>query len=186
MAAPAIDFTKKRPPSLKRWEAKKWRPEYERAVAYSALGKSNIEIAKLLNYTTVHVSNVLNLPLAKELKQKIMDRMRERTLEDVPSILQNVARKTAERLQTIVNDDELFAKSPFAVIDRGLDVLKGVGHLRGGGNGAPSQVNNQQNNFFNGVPPQLLDQLNLGMSAANKAQEINAPPTDTGISKREG
>lgn len=186
MAAPAIDIRPRKQPSLKRWEAKKWRPEYERAVAYSALGKSNIEIAKLLNYTPVHVSNVLNLPLAKELKDKIMARMRERTMEDVPSILQKVAQKTAERLLKVVEDDDLFTKSPFAVIDRGLDVMKGIGHMKGGGNGAPAQVNNQQNNFFNGVPPQLLDQLSMGMSAANKALEINAPPTDQGSKEREG
>lgn len=177
MTAPAFDLRLKRQPSLKKWVAKKWRPEYERAVAYSALGKSNIEIAQLLNYTTVHVSNILNLPAAIELKEKILVRMRERILEDVPSILQKVAQKTAERLLTIVEDEELFTKSPFAVIDRGLEAVKGLGHLRGGGNGSPG-VNNQQNNFFN-IPPQLLDKLNLGMAAADKALEIHAPSGDT-------
>lgn len=185
MTAPALDTKSRRPPTLKRWEAKHWRPEYERAVAYSALGKSNIEIAKILNYTVVHVSNILNLPLAKELKDKIIARMRERTLEDIPTILQKVAHKTAERLLKVVEDDDLFTKSPFAVIDRGLDVMKGIGHMKGGGNGAPV-TNNQQNNFFNGIPPQLLDQLSLGMSAADEAHEINAPASDKRLKEREG
>lgn len=175
-------FDERKAPKLTKWVAKKWQPEYERMVAYSAMGWSNKKIAETLRYTPEHVSNVLNLPQAKELKDKILARMRERTLEDVPSILKKIAQKTAERLQTIVDDDELFAKSPFAVIDRGLEVMKGVGHLKGGGNGSAG-VTNQQNNFFNGIPPALLEQLNGGMKAANKALEINAPQSDTGTTE---
>ena len=176
MTAPALNFMPKKQPSLKRWVAKKWKPEYERMVAYSALGKSNIEISQMLSRTTVHVSNVLNLPAALELKEKILARMRERTLEDVPSILQKVAQKTAERLQTMIDDDEMFKKSPFAVIDRGMDVLKGIGHLKGDRNGAlvPTGTFNQQNNFFT-TPSPFLDRLNEGMAASDKAMEIHAP-----------
>ena len=146
-------------------------------VAYSALGWSNLKIAQEMKYTPVHVSNVLNLPQAKELRDKILLRMRERTMTDIPTLLAQVAQKTAERLQILVNDDEKFEKSPFAIIDRGLDVIKGLGHLKGGGNGAPQAPHNQQNNFFN-IPSQLLDRLNLGMAASDKAMEIHAPPTD--------
>lgn len=178
--ASAARFEEKKAPKLTKWVAKKWQPEYERMVAYSAMGWSNKKIAETLKYTPEHVSNVLNLPQAKELKDKILAKLRERTLEDVPSILKKVAQKTAERLETILNDDDLFEKSPFAVIDRGLDVMKGIGHLKGGGNGSGGGgVQNQQNNFFN-IPPALLDQLNGGMAAANKARQINAPVSDTG------
>lgn len=170
-------FVDKKEPKLTKWVPRKWQPEYERMVAYSAMGWSNIKIAQELKYTTVHVSNVLNLPQAKELRDKILARMRERTLEDVPNILQRIALKTAERLETVVNDDEMFLKTPFAIIDRGLDILKGTGHLKGGGNGALG-IQNQQNNFFNGVPPALLEQLNAGSAAANKALEIHASPAD--------
>lgn len=184
MAAPALDIrTDKRPPALKKWVAKKWKPEYERMVAYSAMGWSNIKIAGECGRTTVHVSNVLNLPQAKELKQKIMERMREKTLEDVPTLLKKIAHKTAERLNSIIQDDDKFEKSPFAVIDRGLDVLKGTGYLKGGGNGAP-QPFQQQNNFFN-MPPHLMERLNAGMLTADKAQEIHAPQID-GTAEREG
>jgi hypothetical protein len=172
-------------PRLTKWVAKKWQPEYERMVAYSALGRSNKEIALMMKYTPEHVSNVLNLPQAKELKDKILAKMRERTLEDVPTLLKKVAQKTAERLDTLINDDELFAKSPLAIIDRGMEVMKGTGYLKGGGNGAPPvHPFNQQNNFFGGIPAGLLDQLNNGMSAANRALEINAPDSDKDIDRR--
>ena len=121
---------------LKSWKPKKWRPEYERMVALSCLGWSNKMIAKELDYTKEHVSVILNMEEAETIRQMVLERMREKVAVSIPERLQKIAEKTVERLETAMQDDDLFEKSPFALIDRGMDVLKGLNHLKGGGNGS--------------------------------------------------
>lgn len=120
-----------------KWKPKKWRPEYDRIVGYSALGRSNVWIAENLQFTPEHVSTILNLPEAKALMEKLQTKLRERIVLNIPEVLDDVAQMAVKRLKQVMESDELFEKSPFAVIDRGMDVLKGLNHLRGGGNGAP-------------------------------------------------
>lgn len=132
-----------------KWRPKKWRPEYDRIVAYSVLGRSNLWIAESLKFTPEHVSTILNLPEGKALQEKLHAKLREKIEVNVPDVLSQVAQKAAERVKAMLDDDALFAKSPFAVVDRGLDILKGVGHLRGGGNGATGQPALQAGNVTN-------------------------------------
>lgn len=122
---------------LGKWKPKKWRPEYDRIVGYSALGRSNTWIAENLQFTPEHVSVILNLPEAQALMTQLQTKLRERIIVNIPEVLDEVAQQAAKRLKQVMFDDEMFEKSPFAVIDRGMDVLKGLNHLRGGGNGAP-------------------------------------------------
>lgn len=128
----------KRRTRLKSWKPKKWRPEYERIVALSCLGWSNKMIAENLDYTKEHVSTILNLEEAETIRMMVLEKMREKTVASIPERLEKIANKTVERLEAAMNDDDLFEKSPFALIDRGMDVLKGLNHLRGGGNGSNS------------------------------------------------
>lgn len=123
--------------ALKKWRPKKWRPKYERIVAMSACGWSNKMIALETGYTPVHISNILNLEQAEEFRQQLLERMRQKALVSIPDTLDYIAQKTVQRLKEVIDDDNRFETSPFAVIDRGMDVLKGLGHLKGGGNGAP-------------------------------------------------
>jgi hypothetical protein len=172
MSAPAIDMTpveEKKGPRLTKWVAKKWKPEYEKMVAYSVLGWSNKKIALELGYTKEHVSNVLNLPQAEELKDKLAAKMREKTLS-IPETLQYVAEKTADRLRKLVDNDEVFEKHPFAVIDRGMDVLKGLSHLKGGGNGG--NTTNVNGPVFM-VPANNAQNLFDGMAKADEALRLN-------------
>lgn len=120
----------------KKWEPKKWRPEYDRIVAYSAMGKPNTWIAETLDFTPEHVSTILNTPEAVALMMKIQAKLRENIEVNIPDVLSELAGKAVSRLREVLMDDDLFEKSPFAVVDRGLDILKGLNHLKGGGNGA--------------------------------------------------
>lgn|SRR5215203_504529 len=158
----------RRKPSLTKWKpAKGWQPEYERMVAYSVMGWSNKRIAMDMGYTPQHVSNVLNLDQAEVLRNKLLERLHEKAIDTIPTLLDHVAKQTSKRLKEMIDDDELFKKSPFAVIDRGLDVLKGLKHLQGGGNGANSVTLNQQ---F--VMP--VNQANILASGLSKANEVAA------------
>lgn len=125
-------------PRIKKWSPRKWRAEYDRIVAYSVLGKSNVWIAEQMGFTKEYISVILNLPEAQDLytrlKKKVMEGMEASIVDD----LQYVAKKAAKRMRQAVDDDDLFAKSPFAIINMGVDVLKGMSHLRGGGNGSLS------------------------------------------------
>jgi len=154
---------------LGKWQPKKWRPEYDRIVGYSVLGKSNIEIATNFGLTKEHISTILNLPQAKELAEKLQIATKQRMLENIPDTLDYVARKTTERLKQMIDDDELFDKSPFAVIDRGVDILKGLSHLRGGGNGA-NAINVEKAII---VPAEQAKDFFRGMTKADEARRIN-------------
>lgn len=178
MALPNYDFDYKpqKPTKFQKWVPKKWRPEYERIVALSAVGKSNTEIADIVGFGKQHVSNVLNLPQADELMKKIVEAMTRRSLVDIPNSLQRIAEKTVQRLEVLMDNDKLFNDSPFAVIDRGMKVVEGLRHLQGGGNGAPTMVNNGKvvNNTFN-VPATQVDSLIAGLQKANEVKQIHAP-----------
>lgn len=89
-----------------------------------------------MHYTKEHISTVLNQPEAKALMERLQGKLRENIEVNIPDVLGEIAKQAASRLKEVMFDDELFQKSPFQVLDRGLDVLKGLNHLRGGGNGS--------------------------------------------------
>lgn len=187
MAAPNLEpeFKSQRPVKFKKWIPKKWRPEYERVVAMSAAGMSNKQIATNVGFTPVHVSNILNLPQATELMERIVAKMREKSLVDIPNTLQRIAEKTAVRLESVLNNDELFEKSPFAVIDRGMDVLKGLNHLKGGGNGAPvGNVTNIQNAMI--VSADQADALSEGLRKRNEVKRLHSPTEEIVVEDANG
>jgi len=128
MSAPAVITEKKG--TFGRWKPKVWRPEYDRMVAFSVCGKSNIWIAKQLGFTPEHVSNILHQDEAVALAERLQQKLRENIEINIPTVLDEIAVKSVERLKAIMDNDELFQKSPFAVVDRGMDVLKGLNHLR--------------------------------------------------------
>ena len=175
MAAPNLEtYSASKPVIFKKWIPKKWRPEYERIVAMSAAGFSNKQIAKDVGFTPVHVSNILNLPQATDLMERIVAKMRERTLVDIPSTLQRIAEKGVQRLETAMNNDDLFEKSPFAVIDRAMEVVKGLNHLKGGGNGAPGNVTHVHGNAMI-VSADQADNLALGLQRREQVKKLHSP-----------
>src|SRR5690606_39878928 len=107
-------------------------PEYDRMMFMSVAGFSNKQIGERLGYTKEHVSNVLNLAQAEQLREEIQKRMREEAYQDLPKRLNEIAAKTVERMHMLVHNDDIFERSPFQVIDRGMDILKGLGHLKHG------------------------------------------------------
>lgn len=168
-------------PKLKKWIPKKWRPEYERIVAYAVLGLPNTVIANKVGKTPQHVSNILNLPEAQKRQLELLEKLKKNIDVSIPDTLEYVAQKTTERLKALVDNDELFEKSPFAVIDRGMDVLKGLSHLRGGGNGSGPTVNGNVIILPVGVAQNLNDGLSkadeaVRMHQLNPANEVKAEP----------
>lgn len=86
-------------------------------------------IAEKVGRSLVHVSNILNLEQAEDLRQKVLFRLREKALEDIPNQLEAIAVQATRRVKQILDSDELFEKSPFAVAQLGMKVMEGTGKL---------------------------------------------------------
>jgi hypothetical protein len=164
-----------KPASLKKWEPKRWQPEYERMVGMSALGLSNIVIAEKTGYTKEHVSNILNTEQALELKKAFVARIREKSFDTVGSLLGEASIQGARRIKQVLDSDDLFEKSPFAVVGVATDVLKGLGNLKGGGNGAPT-INVGTTNVNGSAMVMNGDQASQfleALKATNEAARLN-------------
>ena len=165
--------------SFKRWRPLQWRPEYDRVVAYSVIGKSNIWIAKQLDFTPQHVSNLLRQPQAIAFAEKLHEKMRAQITINVPEVLSQIAEKSVLRLKEIIYDDELFQKSPFAVVDRGLEVIKGLGHIRGGGNGALQPTVNTVNIGTAILAPHERISILEGLERIKEVKQLHGTDNDS-------
>ena len=128
----------------RQWQPKNWKPEYTEMVSLSILGMSNQNVADEIfkrtgnRYTSQHVSNVLNTTSGRTLYRHMANKVREHIEETIPEKLTYIAQRTVERLKEMIDDEELFKKAPFQVIDRGLKVAASTGHISdsSGGSGA--------------------------------------------------
>lgn len=168
---------------LKKWKPKRWRPEYDRIVAYSVMGKANTWIAENLGFTPEHVSTILNQTQAIELAAKLQAKLREKIEVNIPDVLSKVAEKTAERLFTLVNDEHLWEKNPFAVVDRGLDVLKGLNHLKGGGNGSLNGGGTTINVGTAILAPTQQDSILQGLKMVAEVKKLHSGNSEDASSK---
>ena len=148
-----------------RWEPKVWEVNYEEIVIASTIGLSNEELAKKFNFTPQHISNILQTPQAALTRRRILDELQKRALDSIPQRMTAIADKAVQRLHNLLHDDERYAQSPFAVVDRGLQVLKGVGVLR-------EEKNMQVDKAIILTGEQSTDLLE-GLVKANRAKDLN-------------
>src|SRR6266702_5236825 len=121
-----------RPGRMTKWRPKKWEAMHEQIVVLSCLGRSNKQIAELFGYTPQHICNILGTPEASLVRRRVLDNLRDSVKSNLDQSLEDLADQSVIRLKEVMFDDELFEKSPFAVVDRGLAVLRGVGRLKSG------------------------------------------------------
>ena len=138
-----------RPPE--KWKPKRWRPEYEVIVSLSATGMSHQAVSDRFfelsgtRYTVQHISNIVNTPEAKAFNEQCVAKLRGDFQETVSERITKAQQKALDRIENILNDDDIFEASPFAVVDRSLSLLR-VGGVRSNGEGG--QVANTINNNF--------------------------------------
>ena len=117
----------------KRWEPKQWLPIYEAIVALSCTGLSNEDVGKRFGYGKQQVSNILNTPQGKKLKELIANRIREMnllTLEDRMAFMQKNALGNIDKVLAD-EDGTIIQRAPLALFDRSLAFLKSSGALKG-------------------------------------------------------
>lgn len=152
--------------AVDKWQPTQWKPEYEMIVSMHVRGKTNIEIAKLTNYSEMQISNILTCEHAKVVKDEIIKSLRQ----DSKDIMEKIGKKAIERIEKLMDNDELFENSPFGVVDRAMSFLKGVNKLAGDG---PVTNNNTQNNTLV-IGDEIAERLVAGLEKANEAAKLNA------------
>lgn len=163
----------------KRWNPKSWKPEYELIVAASATGMSNVTLAEKFGFTKEHISNILNCEEAKKIQAQILGRLRQQSLEDVPTQLARARVLAAKRVLNVLENDTLATNSPMAIFDRSLQTLR---FTQPGGDPESipgSVVNNtvinnnvQQNNFT--LLTERAKNLHEGLAAALEVEKLHA------------
>lgn len=128
-----VKRTKIRFPSAK-WIPKKWRPEYEIIVSMYAAGMSRKAIIEKFYefsgtlYTEQHITNICNTAEAQRILTGNIDHIRKRANDEISLKLTEIQKKAVERVSQVIENDNLFRESPFAVVDRAFKVLEmGVG-----------------------------------------------------------
>lgn len=113
----------------KRWVPRTWRPEYEVIVSLSATGMSREAVVERFYqltgtlYTVQHITNICNTPEAKLLQQDLVQKIRTNRTQTVHERLAEIQHKAVDRIAALMEDDEKFEASPFAVVDRAFKVL---------------------------------------------------------------
>lgn len=156
-----------------KWKPREWTAFHESIVIRSMLGKSNTEIATEIGYTPQHVSNILNSPEASMARRRVLEVLRTGVASSIDERLSDLADKAVVRLSQVMNDDELFEKSPFAVVDRGLSILRGVGRLKTQSDINAANQTNIKSAIF--MSPGDAELLRLGIQKADEAQRLHGP-----------
>lgn len=170
---------------LTKWKPKVWRPEYERAVAMSAMGVSNKEIARCLSFTPEFISMILCLEESKLRMQEFTSRLKEQNNIDVIEVGTKVLGKTLQRLSDMLDNEDKFQESPFSIIDRGLRVGEAI-MKRGGigdGDGNGRSVNVQINTGNGSTPTNVTVTRETDISlldALRKSSLVKQLPVETG------
>lgn len=135
----------------KRWNPKEWRPEYEAIVALSCTGTSHKLLAERYGYTPVHISNIVNSDVGKELSNIILQNLRKLSTESLPQKIEGMQQVAVKRMEEYLSNDIVAQTDPQRMFDRALKFasefgLPGIQMQKGGVN---ININkNTQNNVI--------------------------------------
>lgn len=150
-----------------RWVPLEWDPIYDQMIALSITGMTNAVVGLRLGYTAQQVSNILNTPEAKLIKQRFSEHIKKNT-EISLSDLKNIATK---RLADVLTNDDLAEAAPFRMFDAAAKLLSGVGALSDGSDKVITNVIN--------IPSEHVDRLAAAFAKSDEARRLNAGPPIT-------
>ncbi|HEX9430571.1 MAG TPA: hypothetical protein VF944_09355 [Candidatus Bathyarchaeia archaeon] len=148
-----------------KWNPKQWHPIYEEVVLLDAMGLSRKDIALEKGFTETHVTNIMNTEQAKIIKQLLIARLRKKHEETIDQRLEKMALKAMDRVEEVMQNDELAEKNPLGLFDRAIVLLKGTKKI------ATEETTNIKNAMI--VSEQGLDRLLKGMEKADEARRLH-------------
>lgn len=113
-----------------KWNPKKWHPVYQEVVLLSCMGMSNKAIAIEKGFTKEHVSNILRTPQAEIIRQLTIKKMEQKHELTLEQRFERLANRALDRVENVMEDDQLFEKNPLGVFDRAIVVLKGTNKIK--------------------------------------------------------
>lgn len=152
----------------KRWIPKRWDVHHEQMVLLSCAGVSNIAIAERFGYTPQAISMILNTPQAKTIKELVKVQSRKQLMETFTDRMEVLQERALSNIEKVINDDELLEKSPFSVVDRSMQLLKGVGKLIGEG----ATINNNSQTV-NVIGEAAVNRLAEAIEKSNQVQRLH-------------
>lgn len=165
----------------KRWNPKDWNPTYEAMVAMCVLGRmTQGDVAKHFGYTEAWLSQILNSPKGREVQETLIRSTRDRVVGNVTDRIRDLQAKALERMEAVLNDDKIAAKSALAIFDRSAYFLKNTGVIKDlhaapvATGGAVTNITQTNNTLI--VSGKNADDLRAGLNKANQVRELHAAP----------
>jgi hypothetical protein len=127
-------------------DIKKWKPIYEQMVQLNTVGYTAEQIQGFLraaggrSYSLANIYKVLSSKQANEYRAGLSMKLRSQ-MENVANMqLDVLAQRAVENIATVLHSDKLREENPFAVFDRSMAVIRGLGKMTGDV-AKPSQTN---------------------------------------------
>lgn len=146
-----------------------WKPLYDAIIMELIMfGSKKKVIAEKYKVTPQTVSNIINCEEGRVKIRAAQERVRETMLRTIPQRMNDIAEKAVDRMQEFINDDTLYEKSPFAVIDRGMRFMQGTKLLAD-----KDHVAAKPDSAVN-LSEKAMDRLSHALERINES--INPPP----------
>lgn len=112
------------------WQPKKWLPKYDMIVALYAAGTmSQIAIAKQFRMTPVAIGLIIRSDNGQRYFKALQEKQKERIDKGLNNRLSNLLEQCVDNVERVIHDPVLINENPFAVFDRSVAVLKGMGKM---------------------------------------------------------
>ena len=161
-----------RPARLVKWVPKRWTPVYEEIVSLDCIGVSQKKIAEQFKLTTVMISKICCTPQAKIFRRMVLERLAEKNKVFQEGRFSRTQVRAMERISEVIEDDNLFAADPFAVVDRAFKLLEKTGHI--GNKDKGGDLNVAGNVTVNNLTQNAILEIKEGLAKSREAKELHS------------
>ncbi len=161
-----------RPARIVKWIPKEWKPVYEQIVSLDCMGVPQKKIAEQFNYTPVMISKICTTPQAKIIRRKVLELLAEKNKVFQEERFNRTQVRAMERISEFIEDDDLYGKDPFAVVDKAFKLLEKTGAI--GSKNKAGDVNVQGDlNVMNTLSQTAILEIKDGLAKARESKELH-------------
>lgn len=170
------DLTHRRA-SIQKWQPKTWKPIHEEIVALDCAGAPHAMIAAKVGKSIQYVSKICNTPQAMIIKRHALKTMIAKNKEIQEERIEQMQAKAMERISDTLENDQLYAAEPFAVVDKAFKLLTQTGVMgskKDNGNTHIHADNVTVNNLKDSALVEIKDGLAKSRAVREKYQKMEA------------